>query len=804
LAWVSLDPRDNDETAFWSLVRESLRTAGLLASTAEARAGTVVEETMRDLDVLASGDADPLHLVLDDVHVLTDPDVIASLDLVLRHPVPGLRIIMASRSDPLLPLHRYRIRGELSELRASDVAMTSAEIDCLLAAHHVTIDERHKALLAARTEGWVAGLRLSAMRMEASDEPARFVTDFALDRGSIGEFLMEEVLAALDAPARRLLIRTSSCQAVCGSLADAICKTSGSANVLHELAASNSFVTRVIPESDWFRFHPLLREVLQYLLRGKSEEFQHGVESRAAQWHEEHGDLVQALGHALQGQAWSRCAGLLAAGAFEQLFIRTTQAPPGDLEPFLRARPRDGSAEQQHVLLTAQAAVAAATGRPDAASYLTDLPVSQVVVGPSGLLLGYALVSRAAVLGDQPALQSGTADLLDRDPTGPFGAWALLHQGRLELWSGDDVAADQQLTEALGLAASLALHGLTLENQGLLAILHCSVGRLSLAEKWLHRSRTLLNALPRLSGTLFAAAHHLASAEVALARGHDDAYERAIRLVSSTVAPTRDPALGCATSLIKAKALQVAGHYESARDVIQSDPSCQAPGAWGLPAVASMMLLELESQAGSPRTALERLDEGRPAHPHVARMSEVARARAHLAIGDLDRAEGLVRRVLTTSGPAAPLTVLLEAVLLGSEIAAKKGDDLSALDGLARAIELGSGQQVQFPFVQISPRLRGLLSTHPALAERWPGGVDTAEPPSARAALPKDRLAGRLTDREISVLRWLTTTMSTAEIADELCVSTNTVKTHLAAIYRKLGSSRRRDAVDRGRELHLI
>jgi hypothetical protein len=171
-------------------------------------------------------------VVIDDAHVLTRSDVLDGLDNLICGWQPGLSLILAARSDPLLPLHRYRLAGQMYELRATDLAMTPSEIQEVLTAHHVTLEPRTFDILAARTEGWPAGVRLSAMRMEGTESPADFVSELALDVGSIGEYLVNEVIRRQPEPFRRLLIETSFLDEVTGPLADAITGMTGCGDML--------------------------------------------------------------------------------------------------------------------------------------------------------------------------------------------------------------------------------------------------------------------------------------------------------------------------------------------------------------------------------------------------------------------------------------------------------------------------------------------------------------------------------------------------------------------------------------------
>jgi LuxR family maltose regulon positive regulatory protein len=150
--------------------------------------------------------------------------------------------------------------------------------------------------------------------------------------------------------------------------------------------------------------------------------------------------------------------------------------------------------------------------------------------------------------------------------------------------------------------------------------------------------------------------------------------------------------------------------------------------------------------------------------------------------------------------------LLVAAVIVESEAALGSGDETSAVEHLTRAIDLGSHEGISLPFLEATPRFEQLLLDHPSLAARWPVPRHSSASASDDHSATRQRrgLPEPLTDRELSVLRWLATRMTTAEIATELFVSMNTVKTHLASIYRKLESSSRREAVAKGRDLHLI
>jgi LuxR family transcriptional regulator, maltose regulon positive regulatory protein len=280
VAWLAPTPADAAPRRFWRLLESALREGGAERDppiTMPRRGGTDLVQTLSS----RMPDSGRLVVIIDDSHVLTHPDVLDGLDSLIRGWQPGLRLILAARSDPLLPLHRYRLAGQMHELRACDLAMTPAEVTKVLAIHDVTLPSRDFNLLVARTEGWAAGVRLSAMRMEGSEYPADFVSELALDPGSIGEYLVNEVLYRQPEPQRRLLIETSFLDEVTGPLADAVTGMTGCGDMLADLARENSFVIPLDAAHERYRYHQLFAEILRYLLQRHMRQAVRGLQERA-------------------------------------------------------------------------------------------------------------------------------------------------------------------------------------------------------------------------------------------------------------------------------------------------------------------------------------------------------------------------------------------------------------------------------------------------------------------------------------------------------------------------------------------
>src|ERR1700733_13456969 len=322
VAWITPGTADVEPRRFWNLLESALpdldgKDRGGAAAPAPDAAFDLVQLLLSQVPDPAT----PLVVIIDDAHLLTHPDILDGLDRLARGRHQGLRLILAARSDPLLPLHKYRLAGQMAELRATDLAMTPVEIREVLAVHGVSLPKREVDVLVARTEGWEAGVRLSAMRMEGTERPADFVSQPALDAGSIGEYLVDEVLQRLPDDHRRLLVETSFLDEVTGPLADAVTGMTGCEDMLASLTRDNSFVIPLDPMRTRYRYHQLFGEILRYLLQRRDGQAVALLKERAAAWFGRAGDLGSALFWAGGAGDGPRGASLLARGGLAHALV---------------------------------------------------------------------------------------------------------------------------------------------------------------------------------------------------------------------------------------------------------------------------------------------------------------------------------------------------------------------------------------------------------------------------------------------------------------------------------------------------
>jgi len=812
VAWLNPTPADAEPRRFWRLLETALRDshgAGTGSSVEGSRAAGI--DLVQALFSRIPEPADPLVVIIDDAHVLVHPEVLAGLDSLIRGGHPGLRLILAARSDPLLPLHRYRLAGQMHELRAADLAMNDAEIAEVLSAHGITLKDWDASVLAARTEGWAAGVQLSAMRMEGAEYPADFVSELALDPGSIGEYLVNEVLREQPEPQRKLLIETSFLDEVTGPLADAVTGMTGCGEMLAGLARANAFVIPLDAAQEHYRYHELFAEILRYLLKRQSSEAFRGLQERAAAWFEGSGDLSSALYWATQAGNRHRVARLLARGGLAHAFVHRQDLSGLGLRELLPLRPPAGATGIRAAEFAVADAVleivfASVSSASRLLKSLPELKSDAVLADPELLLtcdIVEFLVGQRA--GDAGAVDAAARRLLSGGADGPLPvipglpAAVLLAQASTHLWHGRHEDVGMLLDGALAEARRDAMPGLELEVLAMMVFVDSYWSRTNHATDAAARA----HALSRHKNLTIPPALEFASAMRSLIAGDVSGQKVLIPRILLPDVVGADPGMAIALTLGQANALLLRGEVNEARAVLHEVGSHIPPL---LAVLRDGMLADLDTALGRPRAALRLLSNYR--NTQFAVLTEMARARAFLALNELRNAQDCVRSVLATPSTQSGRFALVEAMLYDARIAQLSGDPGRAVEVLVRALEVARGDII-LPFVQVKDTFTELLARHPNVAAQWPVAdprtpAGPAEPAAEPPVPATQELPEPLTQRELTILSLLSTSMSNSEIADELCLSVNTVKTHLAAIYRKLPASRRREAVSRARQLELI
>jgi LuxR family maltose regulon positive regulatory protein len=313
-----LDDGDNDPTRFWLHVVEALRTVrpnlGAAALAALRRRSADLDPGVLPLllkDLCAVGLQ--LVLVLDDYHLVTNPTCHQALGFFLDHLPVGMHVALSTRLDPPLPLARMRASGELTELRVAELRFTTQEASALLnGTMGLQLATEDVERLAARTEGWAAGLVLAGLSLRGRRDPSGFIASFHGDDRHVAGFLGAEVLASQPEAVRTFLLRTSVLERLSGPLCDEVLETEGSAELLRELERSNPFLMPLGDHREWYRYHQLFGKLLRLELANREAALVPVLHRRAAAWHRQAGNVDDAIYHATAARDFAEAGALIA------------------------------------------------------------------------------------------------------------------------------------------------------------------------------------------------------------------------------------------------------------------------------------------------------------------------------------------------------------------------------------------------------------------------------------------------------------------------------------------------------------
>ena len=849
VAWLCLDPGDNDPARFWRHVVAALdracpaigeRMAPLLGPSAPSSYRGLVTALINEL-ADRPGDDQAL-LVLDDYHLIDAEPVHESFAFLLEYQPPGLGVVLTSRSDPPLALSRLRAGGRLAELRAAELRFTPAEVAALLqqapAGPGGTLSDTAVAALAARTEGWAAGLQLAALSLRGQPDAAGFVAAFTGSHRYVLDFLAEEVLEQQSGQVRAFLLETSVLERLSGDLCDAVTGRTGSQSLLEQVERAGLFLVPLDEVRGWWRYHHLFADLLRARLQQEQPDRARLLHRNAAAWCQQHKLPDDAVRHAVAAGETTRAAQLIEQ-YFDELYYlggegttlqRWLSALPAEL---VRSRPR---------LLLAQAQLATASGRVEAMEPLLDAAeraapgLAEEPFEPTVGRAGSMLVNVPALI----AIRRGYLAQLrgDAEATAVFASRALAESREGE-W----------------LLSSTA--------RGFLAVAEWLRGRLAEAEGAFAPSIAGWQAVGQPTLTAW---HCYQLAQVQRALGRLDTaiktYEQALK---AAAVPGRPPAPAAGLAYVGlAEVAYQRNELDSALQYVTEGIALCRQFLYGTSLAAGLVTLAWIRQAtGDPAGALEVMGEAEHASPTTAGLLNPApaqRARLLLAQGDVTAAARwtretglhagdepcyprepgylvLARVLLAQQRPAEALALLdrlyaaaaaqdrggsvIEAGALRALALAACGQDADAVNALADVLTLACPEGHVRVFADEGPPMAALLGRLIAAQRAGPAagvplgclawlqrafdvGRARPGPLSGTAPATVPGLIEQLTSRELEVLTMLAAGRANQAIASQLVVTLDTVKKHVSHVLGKLGAANRTEAVTRARELGLI
>jgi len=843
VAWLSLDEGDDDPVRFVTHLVAALQTvsshigAGVVHALRSAQpAATESLLTLLVNDIASTSIS--MVLVLDDYHRIGDERIAAAVSYLLEKLPPQLHLVIATRANPQLPLSRLRVRGQLAELRDADLRFTPDEAAAFLQqVMGLRLSSDDIRALQTRTEGWIAGLQLAALSMQGRTDHRTFIRSFAGDHRYVVDYLVEEVLNRQPDHVRSFLLQTSILDRLHGPLCDAVTGQEDGSQRLKLLEQGNFFVIPLDDKRSWYRYHHLFGDVLAAYLREDMPGHAATLHRRASQWYEEHGSWDDAIRHAFAAADGERAARLIELAWPELRQNRRETAALGWLrllpDELVRCRP---------VLSVMYAWALLACGQPEGVpDRLRD--AERLAVRPAELPDSAASASADAVYADEAEFRrlpgaiavyrAAYAQLQGDVP-------ATLHYARmvLELVPADDHLPRGAATALLGLAAwssgdlkeayrmfaegmvSVQLSGNLSDVVGgsiALAEIRIAQGRLREAMRAYARGLQLAadRGEPELRGTsdLF-----VGMAELHLEHNDLHAAEQCLHSCKEQEERTGvAPHYRYRWYAVMARLRKARGDLDGAIELLEEAERLQAsdffPNVRPLGAMKARVLLA----QGRWRDALDwsrELNLSADDELHYLREYEhitmagvqLARHRSAPADGAVQEAMRLLDRLLQAAEVGERTGSAIE-ILIAQAMACQLLDDMpAALKKLGQALTLAEPETYVRSFVDEGEPMAVLLvaAAQQGIAVRYARSLLAAFDTSTHRSISLAARREPLTERELDVLRLLATDLSGPEMAKELMVSLNTLRTHTKNIYDKLEVNNRRAAVRVSMELDLI
>ena len=816
VAWLSLDEEDNDPARFFAYLVAALQTVdpnvgqaaqAMLQSPQPPPPEPLLASLINDVAATPR----PFVLVLDDYHLIHTLPIHQQLAFLLDHQPPQIHLVIGSREDPPLPLSRLRARGQMVDIRQADLRFTEEEASNFLQQiMQLDLTVVDVAALHRRTEGWIAGLQLVALSMQGSADVGRLVASFAGSHRYVLDYLIDEVFGQQPADVQEFLLRTSILERFSAPLCDLVAERHDGREMLLSLEQSNLFIVPLDQSRQWYRYHRLFADLLRHRLEIESPGGIPQLHRRACRWYADNGFPSDAIRHALAASDWARASDLILSthssllkrgevttllGWFQELPDEVVFADPELClercwpliltEQIDAAEPYLAQAEQvalEHKIMPllggiaiAKAYIARLRGNNAQVIELSEQALSLLpqdeLSGRSivALNLGMAQWYRGRMAEAERALVE--AQRAGRGSGNEYVRWtAVLFLSRIQTARGKSRQAAESYRQMIEQGGQLPIVGLA----------HYDLGRLSYEWNELDAAADFLGRgieIVRRGGSLeFEVGGYSALAFIKQAQGDASAARAALQRAAQLL---ENPDISPSTRLYNL-ASQVAvalgqGDLDAASRVVERFPRLEEAGSFPdylLLMLARARVLLAQGQQAAAAEHLAAL-HGMASHAGWQSIATQARALQALAAPTSEQALAYVTEALTRAEPENYVRTFVDA-----------GEPMVTL------LEEMAEQGIAAGYA------RRLLT---AFSAREYGGIGKPLPHSQTPALIES-----LSDRELDVLRLLADGQTNQEIARALCVSVNTVKTHLKNVYGKLGVSNRRKATASAREFGLI
>ena len=864
IAWLTLDEGDNDPARFWAYFIAALQTIyegiGDTALAAlhshqpppiETLLADIINEIAIITDPSPKNSVPGFSIILDDFHVLTNHQINETLTFLLDHLPPQMHLVLSCRADPNLPLARLRSRGQLTEIRAVDLRFTPDEAAAFLNdGMGLGLSTAEITALDKRVEGWIAGLQMAALSMRDRKDVSGFIKSFSGSHRFVLDYLVEEVLDQQSSDIQEFLLRTSILERMTAPLCNAVTGRDDSQGILGQLEQANLFLIHLDDQRLWYRYHHLFADLLRSRVEHAQPDLVLGLHCRASEWYENEEFVEEAVVHAIAGKAYKRAAILVEQNAMQMIIdgkhptvSRWLEALPDEL---VRARPwlcvyhawiRYWSGLREHVeerLQNAEQALASAPLPSGGLKQSAEVPIPTENEKPAFSeaegqhIAGYIAAIRASnALSNEEiprALEMAqrAVELLSEGDY--MRSLAGITLGAAHGSRSDVVAAQQAYAEASASARKRGYRTLSVSATCYLGMAQTKQARLHEAFGTYREALELaigpdgqqlpITGFPLVKmGDLSREWNDLEAASRDLTKGVEACAQwgQADFLADGYVALMR---------------LQLAqGNLRGARNTLRKveDLAQRAKVdhfiiCWLDECRLRLWLSEgnlaaavLWAQTSGLRVDSELSYHHDLHHINLARVL-VAQGLQQPSGTYLDEVLGLLARLLVAAEKAGWIHKEIKILTLQAMALTAGGDGEDALTALARALTLAEPGGYVRTFIDEGKPMGRMLRQAVAkgIAVDYAGKLlaaleeETEDKPRVIKPAPSPSLVESLSKRELEVLRLLTTHLPSTEIAKELVISTNTVRSHIKRIYSKLNVHNRRDAIRRAEELNLL
>ncbi|MBC8145404.1 MAG: hypothetical protein H7X80_07450 [bacterium] len=836
-AWLSVDANDNDPQRFLLYVIAALRTVAptfgeRLQQAVQRDSIPPTETVMAELvNELSTIEHDML-FVLDDYHVLTNDAVHQILLFLLEHAPAHIHVAVGTRMDLPIPISRFRVRGQLLEMRAPDLRFSIDESSRFLVdAMHLSLSETQLAALYRRTEGWVAGLQMAGISLQGRSDTDRFIAAFTGADRFVLDYLLEEVLNSQSPELHRAIITLAFLDRFNAELCEAITGTANGRDMLERLEQANLFLVALDNRREWYRFHHLFADLLRHRLHQSHPEEEPRLHALASDWLEKNGLVLEALKHVVAAGSTERATHLLRKHWKDVITNGDRQLVE---ELFNMIANSEMLANPDLGLIRAWSFVT--PRRYDEMDALLDHVDSHIrdksdetsrhMRGETLLLRGVSVLRRERPTEAIPLLEEAIELLPEENP------------GADEIWYASRVLARSflgtaymnigELDRAEEVNHALLRHARATSNElddlaalANLAEIATVRGQLTLGERFA-REALQYRDRPSFNASGLAVALYRLLAEIHLVRNEIDlAFEAAQRAVQHTEPYSPQDRISAHRMLTLIYEAQ--GNREANIEAIETLERIAIPDAIArVRRIVGATRTRRELRDGNTSAAMrwaETYGDGEPGNDGtergVARMGSVHRllySRVLIHAGKGDAA----LTVLATIDPAPPLRFeyMIELHVLRAIAYDMVGKGEESFAELADAVRMATPERFIRVFVNEADRLCSVLHRFPA--KRFPGLVGefldevrvacgaTGDAPIATVASSSPLNLEGLTSRELEILQLLARGYTNQKIADKLYVSINTIKTHISNLFDKLGARNRIDALVRAKDAGIL